>query len=341
MVKRIFLSLALLFLIASNLNAQEGKSSKELIFARGLVPSSHASSIVELANGDLFAVWYADWVPKSAIWGSWKYAGSNKWTTPCIIHRTKSAATKNPVLYLGRDNKLFLFWGDERRFWFKIVKDTLRMKTSSDGGKTWSEPADVGNLTWFLPRTNVVTLKDGTMVLPIYTDLSTSSAVSISKDNGATWSAPRYILFFFGIQPTIIERSDSSLFALMRTGMWPRLCWEAVSWNKGWTWKGLKFSDVKNPGFSLDMIKLKSGNVVMAFNDSKKSRSVLNIALSKDDGRTWPFVKEIENDPGNVYGYPFIIQDRQGMIHVVYSYENRNSIAHFICNEEWISGQKA
>ncbi|MDD3905793.1 MAG: exo-alpha-sialidase [Candidatus Omnitrophica bacterium] len=341
MNKRALLTICLVLFFSISVFAASSDASypelpyKERIFPRGLIPSSHAPSIAESPDGELLVVWHASWNPKAVIWSSRKPAGADKWTMPSIINRTIGRGNKNPVLYLGKNKKLFLFWADEKKFIFKIIMDRLQVKTSEDFGHTWSKTRDVG-ITWFLPRTHPVTLDNGDIVLPIYTDLSTSSASAVSKDGGMTWQGPNYMLFFFGIQPTIIQRSDSSLFALMRTGMWPRLAWQAESANGGRSWKNQKLSNVENPGYSLEMIKLKSGNIVLAFNDSKKKRSSLSLALSYDGGRTWPCVRTIEDEPGNVFGYPSVVQARNGLIHVVYSADGRNNIVHFVADEKWL-----
>ena len=164
-----------------------------------------------------------------------------------------------------------------------------------------------------------------------------SSALVTSMDGGLTWNQPKYILYFLGIQPTVIQRSDLSLFALMRSGTWPHRSWQAVSANLGRSWKDQKISGIDNPGSSLEMVKLHSGNVALIFNNSKTKRSDLSLALSCDDGKTWPYIKVIEDKPG--YCYPSIIQDKLGLIHVVYSYNEQNSIAHFVTDEQWIKSQ--
>jgi len=312
---------------------------KELIFIPGTLPSSHAPSIVSLPDGELFTVWYAATSSSShaAIWGSRRLPGAKEWTTPYIIQETPGFSNKNPVLYLNRDKKLFLFWVEEKR-WFKWPVDTLRMKVSKDLGRTWTEVRNFGVPAGFLVRTHPITLHDGRIVLPLYADSSTSSAISISADGGSTWTSPKYILFFFGIQPTIIQRSDLSLFALTRTGMWPRRSWQSESYNLGRSWGRQRVSTVKNPGCSLEMIKLKSGNVALVFNDSRTSREGLSIALSHDEGKTWPHVRVIEFEAGSINIYPSIIQDSRGLIHVVYAYDCRTSIAHFVTDEKWIEG---
>jgi predicted neuraminidase len=345
MNKILFFVIFLTVLISSPVFAGTGDTSypelpyKEFVCPRGVIPSSHAPSIVELPDGELLAAWHASWVKKSAIWASRRPVGAANWTTPSIIHQTPGCGVKNPVLYMGADKKLWLFWADERR-WLKFIKDAIRIKRSGDSGRTWDEPRDIGGLSWFLPKNHPIALNNGDILLPVYTDLSTTSAAAVSKDGGLTWQGPIYMLFLFGIQPTVIQRSDSSLFALMRTGMWPRMAWQAISEDFGRTWKKHKLSNVKNPGFAIEMIKLKSGNVVLAFNDSRKDRSSLSLALSYDEGRTWPHVRKIEDKSGSVYGYPSIMQDRNGLIHVLYSCNLRNGITHFVTDEKWLEAGK-
>jgi predicted neuraminidase len=306
-----------------------------------MLNSSHASSIVELPDGELFAVWYAPLKcgTNAVIWSSRRPVGSDRWTAPSILHYNPGYSNKNPVLYLGSDNKLFLFWAIEER-WFKLVKNTVRLKTSDDLGRTWGEARDVSGLSWFLTRTHPIRLHNGDIILPVYSDLSASSAVAISKDGGLTWKGPKYILFFFGIQPTIIERSDLSLFTLMRCGMTPRLAWQATSNDSGKSWRDREYSNLNNPGTSLEMIKLNNGHVVLAFNDSKKDLKRLLLALSYDEGRTWPYKRAIEFETESPNTYPSLMQDRYGLIHLLYSYNGRKSIAHFVTDEEWIKGGK-
>lgn len=311
---------------------------KELIFPTKKLRSSHAPSIVELPNGELFAVWYAETplISDVAIWGSRRPVDAHEWTTPSVIHNTSVRADKNPVLYLDKDKKLWLFWAVEKgksKLW---RADTLRMKISKDFGHTWGEAYNFGTPPGVLPRTHPIRLHNGWVIFPLYVDWNTSSAVVISKDGGLTWGRLKYVLPLMGTQPTVIQRSDLSLFALMRSGMWPRQSWQAVSKNFGDDWKSYRVSGVKNPGSSLEMIKLRNGHVVLVFNDSKKNRSNLSIALSYDEGKSWAHVKAIENKPGHNYSYPSIAQDRLGLIHVLYSYDNLTNIAHFVTNEQWI-----
>lgn len=319
---------------------------KELIFTPGTTLSSHAPCIIELPDGGLFVAWYATspWGSDAAIWGSSKPAGADTWTAPFLIHDTPGCPDGNPVLYLDRENKLWLFLTAEKnqhKLWlysnqFNRCDTMILVKTSTDFGHTWSEARDMELPSGLFTRNHAIKLDDGQIILPIYMDWNTSAAIVTSKDECKTWSRPKYILRFVGIQPTVIQRSDRSLFALTRTGMWPRRSWQTESDDMGRSWKNFRVSQVKNPGASLEMIKLKNGHVVLVFNDSRKDRSRLGLALSYDDGKTWPYFRVIEDKAGN--SYPSIMQDSKGLIHAVYSYSWQNGIAHFVTDENWIKG---
>ena len=311
---------------------------KELIFALNESEDSHAPSIIELPDGDLFAVWYAKVLGTgtTGIWGGRRNGSSTAWTDICAINSTPGRANKNPVLCLTKEKKLLLIWVEEVR-WHKWKRDILRIKRSDDLGRTWSAAEDLGDFRGFLTKNHPLVLPNGEIILPVYTDWSTSSAVISSKDGGLTWSKPSFLMYLFGTQPTIIERDDSSLFALMRTGMPPRLAWQAVSFDLGKAWSVRKLSSVKNPGASLEMVKLKNGKIVLAFNDSKDSRKKLSLALSEDGGRTWGPSKIIASSDQDSNCYPSIIQDRNGLIHVVYVHDGRRGIGHFVTDEKWIT----
>jgi hypothetical protein len=125
----------------------------------------------------------------------------------------------------------------------------------------------------------------------------------------------------------------------MRCGMPPRLAWQASSGDRGDSWTDRRYSPINNPGTSIDMIKLRNGHVVLAFNDSKRDLSELSLALSLDEGRTWPYRRKVESGLRTPNTYPSMIQDRSGLIHVVYSFNGRRSVAHFVTDEEWITGR--
>ena len=71
----------------------------------------HAPSIVELPDGTLFAVWFQGSGERKAddvrIMGSKKI---DKWVEPFVVMDYPGFPDINPVLFLDRDGKLWLFW---------------------------------------------------------------------------------------------------------------------------------------------------------------------------------------------------------------------------------------
>jgi predicted neuraminidase len=86
---------------------------------------------------------------------------------------------------------------------------------------------------------------------------------------------------------------------------------------------------------AIEMVRLANGHVVLASNDGvERERTPLTLTLSTDGGRTWTQKRNLETGEGS-FSYPSIIQSRNGLIHVTYSYR-RLFIKHFQVDEAWI-----
>ena len=74
----------------------------------------HSSSIVELPNGDLLSCWFEGTGERSAndvlVNGARLKKGASKWSTPFILADTPGHPDCNPVLFVSKDKKLYLFW---------------------------------------------------------------------------------------------------------------------------------------------------------------------------------------------------------------------------------------
>jgi predicted neuraminidase len=74
----------------------------------------HSSSIVELPDGALLAAWFQGSGESGAddvrIMGARKPAGMTKWSEPFMLADTPGHPDCNPVLWIDKDNRLWLFW---------------------------------------------------------------------------------------------------------------------------------------------------------------------------------------------------------------------------------------
>ncbi|NEW85560.1 MAG: exo-alpha-sialidase, partial [Mariniphaga sp.] len=99
--------------IAQKRNAKNAIVSEEIIFPLQN-EHTHGSSIVMLPNGDLLAAWFQGSGERSAddvrIMGARLKKGLKTWSIPFLMADTKGIPDCNPVLFLNRKGKLFLFW---------------------------------------------------------------------------------------------------------------------------------------------------------------------------------------------------------------------------------------
>jgi predicted neuraminidase len=110
-------SLLLLFYTLS-VSAQTGDRSKYVVSEEIIFPYQkehvHGSSIVMLPDGDLLAAWFQGSGERTAddvrIMGARLKKGVKTWSTPFLMADTKGIPDCNPVLFLNRKGKLFLFW---------------------------------------------------------------------------------------------------------------------------------------------------------------------------------------------------------------------------------------
>jgi predicted neuraminidase len=136
----------------------------------------------------------------------------------------------------------------------------------------------------------------------------------------------------------VLERHDGTLVAYMReNGPMDRMR-ISESRDRGITWGPVGVTDFQNPGSGLDAVKLKNGNWVIVYNDTLKGRSSLAVSVSDDEGKSWKWTRHLERQNEGQFHYPAIIQSRDGMLHVVYSYfvSGGKSMKHAAFNDAWV-----
>jgi predicted neuraminidase len=104
----------------------------------------------------------------------------------------------------------------------------------------------------------------------------------------------------------------------------------AQSWShdEGKTWSALEATTLPNPNSGVDAVTLRDGRNVLVYNPTKhadpiKGRTPLVLAVS-GDGVHWTDVLTLENDYKGQYSYPAVIQSRDGLIHITYTWQRKN-----------------
>ncbi|MCK5820541.1 MAG: exo-alpha-sialidase [Bacteroidales bacterium] len=195
--------------------------------------------------------------------------------------------------------------------------------------------------TGWMTRTHPIQMPDGKILLPLYSDGFNMSLVAVSNDMGETWKAGLPIVGRGNIQPSIVRKKDGDLLAYMRdNGDEPGRIQISSSTDNGHSWSYATDTEFLNPGASVEAIVLENGEWIIVYNDIEDGRYSLAVSLSDDEGETWKWTRHLEkmeNKKGS-FSYPSLIQTKDGVIHVSYSFslsENK-TIKHVAFSGDWI-----
>jgi predicted neuraminidase len=329
----------------------------EFVFAPGSTsfPQSHASTVVELENGDLLAAWFGgahEGAPDVAIWSARFHGG--RWSVPEAIAREHGMPTWNPVLFHTLDGRFWLYYkaGENAASW------SAARRVSTDEGKTWSPPERQPAGLLGPIRAKPLVMADGTIVAGSSVEAYKTWACWIerSTDGGVTWTKIGPITLteaqdnaeppsidmrletsearekeiagreFKGIiQPTVVSLGGQHLRLYARSRSRSAKIMVADSQNGGLTWSRTRFLQVPNNNSGLDVVVLRDGRVVLLCNDVPNGRTPLTLLESRDGEHFKPFAT-LEDSPGE-YSYPALIQRRDGDLEMTYTWQ-RTAIKH-------------
>jgi hypothetical protein len=198
-------------------------------------------------------------------------------------------------------------------------------------------------------KNKAIFMDDGRMVLPLYSDGFSFSLMAITDDGGAHWQFSEPLVAPGNIQPSIAIKKEGTLVAYMRdNGPPPKRLMISESKDRGATWSMVRDSQLPNEGSGADVVTLKNGHWVLAYNDTEDGRHSLVVSISPDEGETWPHTRHLEFDKRDLNiatqsSYPSIIEGKEGAIHVIYSYHRRDrngqpneTIKYVRIDEQWI-----
>jgi predicted neuraminidase len=308
----------------------------EFIYEQAPFPQCHASTIAE-STGGLVTAWFGgtrEGHPDVGIWVSRQENG--RWAPPVEVANGVQADGKrhptwNPVLFQPKSGPLLLFYkvGPSPREWWGV------MRTSTDGGKNWSDARRLPDGILGPVKNKPVELADGSLLCPSSTETSNTPErrgewrvhFERTADLGQTWTkaAPSTKDSEQGIQPSILFHGGTVLQAIGRTRM-GRLF---TTWSRdaGKTWSHVQPTALPNPSSGTDAVTLADGRHVLIYNDTAHGRTPLSVGLSRD-GFSWSKPIDLETEPGE-YSYPAVIQTRDGMIHVTYTWM-RERVKHVV-----------
>jgi predicted neuraminidase len=312
---------------------------QEFIYEQAPYPSCHASTIVETDKRELVAAWFGGTAEKNPDVGIWvSRFEKNAWTPAVeVANGVQPDGTRhptwNPVLFQPRSGPLMLFYkvGPTPQTWWGMVR------TSSDGGRTWSEARRLPDGILGPIKNKPVQLADGTIVAPTSNETDERPSkwtvhFERSTDGGQTWVATPPLndgLTIGAIQPSILFKDRIGGSKLQAVGR-SRQCkvFTISSDDGGKTWGRMSLLEgVPNPSAGTDAITLEDGRHLLVYNPVDSGRTPLVVAVSRD-GVGWQPTVTLEDQPGE-YSYPAIIQAADGRVHITYTWK-RERVRHVV-----------
>ncbi len=289
-----FIKILLVLLVISLQSlAQSSAIVKSMLIFPGQDKHVHGSSLVRLPNGDYLSVWFYGSGERTAddvkLMGSRLKNGDSKWSEPFLMADTPHIPDCNPVLFLNREDKLFLVWiAVQANQWEQSV---LRVRTSTNYSKAgapvweWQDnillkpgndfASEVSKKLKQLPEHHIgwagYALKYDEMI-------SKASADPVKRSFG--WMTR--------IKPLILDNgriilplySDGFNFSLM-----------AISDDQGLTWRPSLPLVGRGP-IQPAIVKKKNGNLLAYLRDSGDNPPRVHMSESTDQGESWsPSVK--------------------------------------------------
>lgn len=309
---------------------RKGIVKDEFIFDRASFPESHAATIAETPEG-LIASWFGGTKEGNkdvCIWVS--HLKNDQWSAPQkvadgILNDSTRYACYNPVLYQVPGGDLLLFY----KIGPNVAGWTGWMIRSSDNGHTWSQREALPD--GFLgPIKNKPVMVGNQLVCPSSTEKGGWRAhLEMTSDQGRTWTKTGPLndgTIFSAIQPSVLFYKDGRMQILCRSKN--RTLNESWSKDGGKTWSAMQASPLPNNNSGTDAVTLQDGRQLLVYNhvkpapelkNGKGPRTPLNVAVTVD-GKKWMAALVLEDSPVSQYSYPSVIQGKDGMVHIVYTW---------------------
>ena len=147
-MKQMIQLLIVFFFFLSPIRAQLEEEKVTVVFETLIFPlqprHTHGSSLVSLPNGDVLAAWFQGSGERTAddvkIMGARLKKGSNTWSKPFEMADTYGLPDCNPVLFLNKQNKLFLVWiaVQAHRWECSILRFRTSIQYGDSGAPVWN-----------------------------------------------------------------------------------------------------------------------------------------------------------------------------------------------------------
>jgi predicted neuraminidase len=147
--------------------------------------SNHASTLEVLPDGTLALAWFsgaAEEAPGCAIVVATLAPGADEWSQAITVSKDDKFSNQNPVLFYDTKGALLHLFHSHAPANAGESGSTIFHLTSSDEGKTWTEPEEWLSAHGGFPRNRIIEAPDGGVIFPFY---NASKAPDFSNENYA------------------------------------------------------------------------------------------------------------------------------------------------------------
>jgi len=329
--------------------ANRGTTDADTVLLPNLGATAHSVSLALLPDGRVAAAWFAgsrEGAPDVAVVMS--ILDKHAWSEPHAImqRETVQRDTQRLIRKLGNP----VLWADPAgtlHLWFVSVSyggwagSAINHVQSLDGGKTWSAVQRLITSPFLnistLVRNPPLALADGETGLPVYHEFLTKRAEWLRLDGqGRVIDKAELPAISAMLQPAVVTLDDSHALALMRDAGPAHRIQATQTGDAGDHWQKATATDLPNPNSGIALIRLNEGDLLLAYNPQSSDRTLLALALSRDQGKTWSKPRLVEQGSGaDEFSYPALLQDKAGRIHLAYTWQ-RQKIKHFAFDSSWL-----
>lgn len=347
----------------------------EALLPHGGYSTAHAPAMLELPGGDLICCWFAGSYEGSAdvhIICSILPKGSTRWLPPEDISNDPTRSEQNPSLFYGPDHKIWAMYtaqldrqeGKDNMQYTAVV----RCQKSSDGGKTWGPYETCFPEEGTFCRQPIQVLSNGVWIFSNWICTDSAEGLSgdptvfrISYNQGTTWKKVMMPKSNGHVHANVVELDSGHLVAFMRNREAYRIH-RSESFDWGESWSEPVPTPLPNNNSSISAIRLQSGRIAIAYNPTNTPspepgkaswpglRCPVAVALSEDGGQTFPMIRWLERGEGFMgdenrtnnlqYEYPYIMQSKDGRLHLAYAARTRKGVKYIQFSEQDILGDK-
>ena len=196
------------------------------------------------------------------------------------------------------------------------------LRISKDEAKTWSnpQPCIINKVGYFVLNNNrVIQLKNGRLLFAVALHQSPGEKDATdagriwsyySDDNGKSWTAGEEVSNPGSVvtqEPGMVELNNGEILMFLRTRSGVQ--YFSYSKDKGKTWSAVEPGNIKSPCSPASITRIPStGDLLLVWNDNgvDQKRTPFNIAISKNEGKTWINKKILEDNPFGSFCYPAV-----------------------------------